>query len=51
MEYSLSHTPYILAAYLVGTVILLWAALAPVINKRTLLKQLKARQARMDKTQ
>jgi heme exporter protein CcmD len=47
----MSHTIYILAAYLVGTVILLWAALAPVINKRSLLKQLKARQARMEKQQ
>ena len=45
----MSHTTYILAAYLVGTVILLWAALAPVISKRNLLRQLKARQARMDK--
>jgi heme exporter protein CcmD len=46
-----SYTPFILAAYLVGAVILLWAALAPVISKRALLRQLKARQARMDKTQ
>ena len=45
----MSHTTYILSAYLVGTVILLWAALVPVLNKRTLLRQLKARQARMDK--
>jgi heme exporter protein CcmD len=47
----MTHITYILAAYLVGTVILLWAALAPVINKRSLLKQLKARQARMEKQQ
>ena len=46
----MNHTTFVLAAYLVGTVILLWAALAPVINKRNLLRQLKARQARMDKT-
>jgi heme exporter protein CcmD len=45
----MSHTTYILAAYLVGTVILLWAALVPVFGKRNLLRQLKARQARMDK--
>jgi heme exporter protein CcmD len=45
-----SYAPYILASYLVGAVILLWAALAPVITKRKLLGQLKARQARMDKT-
>ncbi|MBT8070928.1 MAG: heme exporter protein CcmD [Gammaproteobacteria bacterium] len=47
----MSHTPFILGSYLVGTVVLLWAALAPVINKRGLLRQLKARQARMEKTQ
>jgi len=45
----MSHTTYIIAAYLVGTVILLWAALVPVFSKRNLLRQLKARQARMDK--
>ena len=47
----MSHTPFILGSYLIGTVVLLWAALAPVINKRGLLRQLKARQARMEKTQ
>jgi len=45
----MSHTPYILSAYLIGTVILLWAAFAPVLTKRKLLRQLKARQARMDR--
>ena len=47
----MSHTPFILAAYLIGTAILLWAAIAPVVKKRALLKQLKFRQSRMDKTQ
>lgn len=47
----MSHTPFILASYLISAVVLLWAALTPVINKRALLKQLKTRQARMDKTQ
>jgi len=47
----MSYTPFILAAYLVGAVVLSWAAMAPVINKRNLLKQLKARQARMEKSQ
>ncbi len=47
----MSYTPFILAAYLIGAVVLLWAALAPVLGKRALLRQLKARQARMDKTQ
>jgi heme exporter protein CcmD len=45
----MSHTPFILASYLISTVILLWAAVAPVVNKRGLLKQLKIRQSRMDK--
>ena len=47
----MSHTPFILASYVISAVVLLWAALTPVINKRALLKQLKTRQARMDNTQ
>ena len=47
----MSYTPFIAAAYLLSTAVLLWAAFAPVFKKRNLLKQLKARQARMDKTQ
>ena len=47
----MSYTPFILASYLLCTVILSWAAFAPVLKKRTLLRQLKARQARMDKSQ
>ena len=47
----MSYTPFILAAYLFGAVVLFWAAMMPVINKRNLLKQLKARQARMEKSQ
>ena len=46
----MSHTPFILAAYLISAVVLFWAAMAPVINKHSLLRQLKARQARMDKS-
>jgi len=45
----MSHTPFILASYLICTVVLLWAALSPVINKRGLLRQLKNRQAQMEK--
>ncbi len=45
----MSHTPFILGAYLICTVVLLWAALAPVINRLGLLRQLKNRHARMDK--
>lgn len=47
----MSHTPFIVGAYLIGAVVLFWTAVAPVLKKRTLLKQLKARQARMDKAQ
>ena len=47
----MSYTPFILGAYLISTAILLWAAFSPVFKKRSLLKQLKARQARMDNTQ
>jgi len=47
----MSHTPFILASYLICTVVLLWAGLSPVINKRGLLRQLRNRQVRMDKAQ
>lgn len=45
----MSHTPFILVSYLVSTAVLLWAAFAPVINKRSLVRQLKTRQKHMDK--
>ncbi len=45
----MSHTPFILAAYLVGTAVLLWAAFAPVINKHSLVRQLRTRLKHMDK--
>jgi len=47
----MSHTPFIVAAYLISAVVLSWAAFAPVLNKRSLLRQLKNRQARMEKSQ
>ncbi len=47
----MSHTPFILASYLISAAVLLWAAFAPVINKRGLVRQLKARQKHMDKKQ
>ena len=47
----MSHTPFIVASYLIGAVLMLWAAVAPILSKRALLQQLKSRQARMDKTQ
>jgi heme exporter protein CcmD len=46
----MSHTPFILASYLISTVVLAWAGLAPVINRRGLLRQLKNRQTRMEKS-
>jgi heme exporter protein CcmD len=46
----MSYTPFIVSAYAIGTVILTWVALAPVVNKRTLLRQLRARQARMERS-
>ncbi|MGD9264311.1 MAG: heme exporter protein CcmD [Lysobacterales bacterium] len=46
----MSYTPFIVAAYAIGTVILTWVALAPVFNKKALLRQLKARQARMERS-
>ncbi|MCW8926597.1 MAG: heme exporter protein CcmD [Xanthomonadales bacterium] len=45
-----SYSVFVISAYLVGTVVLLWVALAPVFNKRTLLRQLKTRQARMERS-
>jgi heme exporter protein CcmD len=47
----MSHTPFILASYLISTAVLLWAALAPVLQKHALLRQLNSRQARMEKSQ
>ena len=47
----MSYTPFILGAYLISSVLLLWTAFAPVVKKRKLLQQLKARQSRMDRTQ
>lgn len=41
----MSHTPFILASYLVTAAVLLWAALSPVFSRRALLKQFKIRQA------
>jgi len=36
-----SHTPFILAAYLIGTIVLLWCALAPLARKRTALRNIR----------
>ena len=45
----MSYTPFIVASYAIATIVLTWVAVAPVLKKRALLKQLKARQARMDR--
>jgi len=47
----MSHTPFIVASYLIGAVLMLWTALSPVFGQRTLLRQLKSRRAGMDKKQ
>ena len=47
----MSHTPFILASYLISAAVLLWTAVTPVIRKRALIKQLKSRQTRADKSQ
>jgi len=44
----MSHTPFILAAYAASAVVLLWAALSPVIQRRSLLRELRARKQHMD---
>ena len=46
----MSYTPFIASAYAIGTVILTWVALAPVFHKKKLLRQLKMRQARMERS-
>jgi len=47
----MSHTPFILAAYLISAAVLFWTAITPVLSKRKLLRQFKNRQARMEKSQ
>jgi len=44
----MSHTPFILAAYAATAVVLLWAALSPVLQRRSFTKELKARKQHMD---
>lgn len=45
----MSHTPFILAAYAATAVVLLWTALSPVVQRRSLLSELAARKKHMDK--
>ena len=37
----MSHTPYIFGAYAIGTVILLWCALAPLFKKKAVFKDIR----------
>jgi heme exporter protein CcmD len=37
----MSHTPFIWAAYTVGTVVLLWCALAPLVRQRAALRDIR----------
>ncbi len=46
----MSHTPFILASYLISAFVLLWAALAPVLSKRKLVRQLKVRHTRAQRS-
>ena len=37
----MSHTPFIIAAYSVGTVVLLWCALAPLARKKNAIRDIR----------
>jgi heme exporter protein CcmD len=37
----MSHTPFILAAYSIGAVVLLWCALAPLSRKKAVIKDIR----------
>ncbi len=37
----MSHLPFIWAAYTIGTVVLLWCALAPLARKRAALRDIR----------
>ena len=45
----MSHTPFILAAYAVSAVVLLWTGLSPVLQRRSFMRELKVRKQHMDK--
>lgn len=44
----MSHTPFILAAYSISAVVMLWTALSPVLQRRSFMQELKARKQPMD---
>ena len=37
----MSHTPFIFGAYAIGVVVLLWCAVAPVIRKKAVLRDIR----------
>jgi heme exporter protein CcmD len=37
----MSHFPFILAAYSIGTVVLLWCALAPLMRKKAAIRDIR----------
>ena len=37
----MSHTPFIWAAYSIGTVVLLWCALAPLARKKAVIRDIR----------
>jgi len=37
----MSHTPFIWAAYALGTVVLLWCGLAPLVRKRSVVRDIR----------
>ena len=37
----MSHTPFILAAYSIGAVVLFWCAVAPLLKKRTVARDIR----------
>jgi heme exporter protein CcmD len=37
----MSHTPFIWAAYSIGTVVLLWCALAPLFRKKSAIRDIR----------
>lgn len=42
------HMPFILAAYVITAVVLLWTAVSPQLKRRALLHELKKRQSAME---
>jgi len=37
----MSHLPFIVAAYAIGTVVLTWCALAPLVKKKSIIRDIR----------